>query len=115
MIDFACKRFDLKEVIKCSMGLTRAEIRILDNLLHDKGGARTTEEVARALKLDLSTVQRGVKRLREKGLVRQSQRNLTGGGYEYAYRIAEKQELRRIIMEVVHGWAKRVDEELARW
>ena len=114
MIDFACKQFDLRDIIKCSLGLTRSDIQVFDHLLAHKG-SRSSEEIAGKLKLDLSTVQRAVKKLHEKGLLVRMQTNLDGGGYVFAYRVQEKRAIRKIILDIVAKWTGRVEQELESW
>ena len=50
MIDFACKKFDLEEVIKCVLGLSKSEFRLLKFLENYKKKS-TTEELSKKLKL----------------------------------------------------------------
>jgi predicted transcriptional regulator len=114
MIDFACKEFNLHDIVKCSLGLTRSDLLVLEYLLRHTGN-HTTEDLAAKMHLDLSTVQRAMKKLHEKRLVLRIQRNLTSGGYVFEYRIARKEEIRKIVMDIVHSWTARVDKELAKW
>jgi predicted transcriptional regulator len=114
MIDFACKQLDVREVIKCGLGLTRADLQVLEAMLARREW-RTSSEIAAIAKLDLSTVQRSMKRLREKKAVERRQHNLNGGGYEYSYRIGERGELRAQVLTTVKEWAGRVEGELDRW
>ena len=86
MIDFACKKFDLEEVVKCSLGLSKSEFKLLKFLIeNDK--EFTTEKLSEKLKLDKSTIQRAVKKMHEKGLIRRGQINQSVGGYVFLYRI----------------------------
>jgi len=114
MIDFACKRFDLRDIVKCSLGLTKADLAVFEFLLKRQGSHRT-EEIARQLRVDSSTVQRAVKKLHEKNLLKRTQRNLEGGGYVFEYQANDKKMIRAIIMDLVNSWTKRVEQELERW
>ncbi len=114
MIDFACKRLDVREVIKCGLGLTRADLRVLECQTASRVW-RTTAEIAALAALDQSTVQRSVKRLLEKGALERRQQNLDGGGYEYSYRIGDRGELRARIIATIKDWTGRVEGELDRW
>ena len=114
MIDFACKEFDLRDIIKCSLALTRADLAVFEYLLAHTGEHRT-EDLAKRLKIDLSTVQRAVKKLHEKGLVRRVQTNLAGGGYVFSYRLEDKKAVRAKIMGIVHAWVARVESEFDAW
>lgn len=113
-IDFACKKFDLEEIVKCSLGLSRSEFRILKFLIsNDK--RFMTDELSEKLKLDKSTIQRGVKRLHQKGLLVRGQINQTKGGYVFYYRVKEKTQIRNIIIDIVEGWTKGVKKEISNW
>ena len=90
MIDFACKQFNIDEVIKCGLGLTRSEFRMLDYLVGHFGHAYESQELAKELGLDKTTVQRALKKLHEKEVVTRKQRNLDGGGYVFFYEITVK-------------------------
>ncbi|MCF7872345.1 winged helix-turn-helix transcriptional regulator [Candidatus Woesearchaeota archaeon] len=115
MIDFACKRFDLNEIIKCSLGLTKADYKLMNHLLKNEEEWTTTTQLAKELKLNLSTIQRCVKTLHEKQILNRAQENLTGGGYTYTYQIKNKKELTKKIKEIVNNWVKTVDHALEKW
>jgi predicted transcriptional regulator len=114
MIDFACKRFELNEVIKCGLALTKSEMKIMYFLIKNRDRF-TSLSLSKNLELDLSTVQRALKKLNEKNLVIRSQKNLSNGGYLYSYEIRDKKEIRKILMSVIHNWVKKVEDELGRW
>ena len=65
MIDFACRRFDLRDIIKCGLGLTRAEFKIMEYFLSHKRECNTST-ISKNLSLNLTTVQKAVKKLNEK-------------------------------------------------
>ncbi len=115
MIDFACKEIDLDDIIKCSFALTKADYRLMMAFAKEADEWHATSELATALGLDLSTIQRGVKRLYEKGILERSQQNLSGGGYTFVYRLKDKKAIRATIQEIVRTWAGRVEQELSRW
>lgn len=115
MIDFACKRFDLREIIKCSLGLTKADCKLMMFLIKDYKDWHTTEDLSKKLKINLSTAQRAVKKLTERGIVIRSQENLTGGGYVYIYKVKNKKEISQIIMNIVGDWVKKVESEFDKW
>ena len=114
MIDFACKQFMLKDVIKCSLGLTKADFKLMEYLANNSERSFMTEELAKNLDLNLTTVQRAVKRLHEKNILKRIQKNLELGGYVYIYQIKDKTEIRDLIMSIVNGWSKRVSDELSK-
>ncbi|MBD3313040.1 MarR family transcriptional regulator [Candidatus Woesearchaeota archaeon] len=112
MIDFACRRFSIEDVIKCSLGLTRADLRVLRFLLDNSIDEFSTDDIAESLKLNLSTVQRAVKKLHEKGVASRKQENLSNGGYLYNYQSSGRNALRKAVMETIESWSERVDKEL---
>ncbi len=115
MIDFACKRFKLSEVIKCGLGLTKADYLILEYFLKHSHKWFTTDILAEDLKFNLSTVQRAVKKLNEKGIIERKQNNLDGGGYVYVYTVRNRKDIAARIMEIVDNWAKQVKHEFESW
>jgi len=114
MIDFACKRFELKDVIKCGLGLTKSDFLIMDFLIKNKK-TYGSNEIAEKLGLDLSTIQRSLKNLNEKRIVIRGQNNLSGGGYVYRYKINDKIVIRNMMMEIINQWVKKVEYELEKW
>ena len=115
MIDFACKKFSLEEVIRCSFNLSKAEFEVFRALLNKKNTDLSTNDLQEATKLDLSTVQRAVKKLYDQGLLQRMQANLSGGGYVFSYKIKSRGEIRGKIVEIVNNWAKRVEVEFDKW
>lgn len=114
MIDFACKTFKLQDIIKCGLGLTKADLKILKFLINLEKET-TSEKISNKLKLDLSTVQRSVKKLFEKKIIFRYQKNLEGGGYIFSYKAKTKKTIAIILNEVVKKWQKRVEKELKLW
>ncbi|ADI73881.1 transcriptional regulator, TrmB [Methanohalobium evestigatum Z-7303] len=115
MIDFACKEFELDDVLKCALNLTKSELDIMNYFLRDTDRWVTTENIATELKLDLSTVQKAVKKLHSNEVLKRSQNNLDNGGYVYIYRIYSRREIKNLIMDIVYTWVNRVDNELDQW
>jgi|WetSurMetagenome_2_1015567.scaffolds.fasta_scaffold419406_2 predicted transcriptional regulator len=115
MIDFACKEFDLEDIVKCSLGLTKSEYTLVKMFLSTNKDWFTTQEIAKNLKLDLSTVQRCVKSLHEKDIILRRQENLSSGGYAFRYELKKRDELRQRIKDTISRWVSRVNDELDRW
>jgi len=114
MIDFACKKFKLDEVIKCGLALTRSELEILKFLINNDGEF-SSNNIASRLKIDLTTSQRALKNLREKELIRRQQKNLSPGGYVFFYSVRDRAEVKKKLMDIINNWVKRVDSELSKW
>jgi len=80
------KEINLDEAIKHIYCLSKAAMDVLKFIRNNGDSLHTTEELARKLKLNLSTVQRAVKKLYDCGLLTMKQDNLKGGGYILLYR-----------------------------
>lgn len=115
MIDFACKKFNLNEIIKCSLNLTKLEYTLLEFLIKNDERWFSANDISKNLRMGLSTAQKGVKKLNGKNILLQRQENIPGGGYFFVYKIANKPELRRIILSVVENWTKNVVSKISRW
>lgn len=111
MIDFACKEIHLEEIIKCSYMLTKADLKVFKRLMKINDW-ENTEEISKALKLNLSTVQRTMKKLHGQNLVERRQTNLEGGGYSFIYKIKDKEQIIAMTMSIVNSWVKKVEKEL---
>lgn len=114
MIDFACKRFNLDEIIKCGLGLTKSDYKILKFLV-GRSGHFSSGRIATKVGVDLSTAQRSLKKLREKELIVRGQENLSPGGYVYYYSGREKGEIKKIILEIARHWSSGVEKALGSW
>ena len=115
MIDFACKRFVIEDIIKCAFGLTRSEMRLFQYLVDHPGEVFSSEDLAKEIKLDLTTVQRGLKKLHEANVLLRSQVNQDGGGYHFTYAIVPPEKLRQEIRGLLQKWLSRVDDALEKW
>lgn len=115
MIDFACKEFKTEDVIKCALNLTKADLKVMKYFLNEKEKWVDTDSLSKVLKLDISTIQRSVKKLYEKDILQRSQQNLDGGGYVFKYKINSRAKIKNIIMTVVNSWAERLGQELEKW
>lgn len=115
MIDFACKRFDLEEVIRCSLDLTKTEFKIIKYLIEYDDKAFTPGELAKIFQIGLSTSQKIIRNIYQKGLVKRNQKNLNTGGYVFVYSIKEKSFLKQKILSIIYNWIKKVETELKKW
>jgi predicted transcriptional regulator len=115
MIDFACKEFKVEDVIKCALNLTKADLKVMRYFLNGADQWADTESLSKALELDISTIQRSVKKLHEKEILQRSQQNLDGGGYIFRYKAHSRAKIKDIVMTVVNSWADHVGQELEKW
>ena len=111
-LSFACKSFPIAQVLRCSFGLTATEFAVLRLLLN---GERSVEELAKQLGKDRTTIQRAISPLVEKGLVTRRQYNLEGGGYQYYYRAAERETIKRRVSEHFEQFSRVVRSEIEGW
>jgi predicted transcriptional regulator len=114
MIDFACKRFDLSEIIKCGLGLSKTDYTILYKMLH-LDEFYSSKEISDKIGLDVTTVQRSLKKLYEKGIILRKQINLDKGGYLFLYKIKPKNSIKEMIINVIDNWSSKVKTEIVKW
>jgi len=115
MIDFACKQFKLNDVVKCALGLSKGDQKVMEFFIKNSDNDYTTEKLAKALRINLTTAQRAVKKLSEKGIIKRKQQNLENGGYLYNYSLQDKRIIREIIITIIKSWVKKVEEGLEKW
>lgn len=113
-MDFACKKIDIEEVIKCSLGITKSELDIMKIILR-QSEELDTQKIAKKTNLDLTTVQKAVKKLHEKGIIIKDQKNLGSGGYVFLYKSNSREKIRSKIKEIVGNWFKEVENEIEKW
>lgn len=114
MLKFACKKFNMSEIIQCSLGISKAECRLFEFLLYEEGNF-TAQEIAKKMKLDRTTVQKSIKTLVKNDIVVRKQKNLDKGGYIFSYEIKDKNVLRNKIKNIVSEWSTRVLEKIDKW
>ncbi len=113
-MEFACKKINIEEVVRCSLGMKKPEFKLFNFMLeHNK--RFTIIELSRKLSLNRTTVQKIIKKLVEKELVERYQENLSKGGYLFIYTIKNKQFLKEKIKFIIKKWYENVNNELERW
>ena len=112
-LNFACKKFPIEQVLRCSFGLSNPEFRILKVLLSK--GERSVEEIGDELGKDRTTIQRSIKNLVQKKLVKRKQYNLENGGYQFYYLPQDKEEIKEKIKEHFVQFSSMVREEVEKW
>lgn len=115
MIDFACKQFNLSDIIKCGLGLTRTEVKIMEYFIENSSKEFITSELAENLNLNLTTIQKAVKKLYERGVILRHQKNLPNGGYVYTYDASPKTTIRKILKEIIQNWSTKVQAHIDKW
>ncbi len=111
MITFACRKIKIEEVIRCALALNRTEYQVLMFLFDKKEGFRVIE-IAKNLGVDRTTVQKAIKSLLEKNLVKRSQKNLVRGGYIFLYSVKDKEEIKKRIIDIIEKWHNTAVEKI---
>ena len=111
MLTFSCKTISQEDLVRCAFDLNKTEYNVLVFLLK-KNERRTATQISESMKLDRTTVQKAIKKLVEKGLVKRSQINLSGGGYTFFYKINNRDEIKEKMKNVTHKWYRRVEEAI---
>jgi len=114
MLNFACHKFDIEEIIRCGLALSKTDYNILKFLVKAEKSLNS-KDVSKALGIDLSTAQRSLKQLRESNLIIKKQINLSKGGYNLFYNSLCKKEIEEILQTTVDNWSKKVKKELKNW
>lgn len=113
MIDFACKKLNLEEVMRCGLGITKTEYELLNYLLKNKWVS--AQELTQKTKNSLATTQRSLKNLHEKQLIERRQQNLEKGGYLYSYQAKNKEHIRDELKKILRHWINNVENNLNNW
>ena len=112
MVTFSCKRITEEELIRCSFNLNKTEYNILIFLLKSDR-AHKVSQIYKAMKLKRTTIQKAIKNLVEKGLVKRTQKNLSRGGYVFLYKPSNKDEIKSKMKEITYKWYKRVEKAIS--
>ncbi|MFP4402634.1 MAG: helix-turn-helix domain-containing protein [Candidatus Nanoarchaeia archaeon] len=115
MVDFACTQISIDDIIKCSFGLTKTELEIFRFLVSHKHTRFSTHELSLKLNLDITTIQKAVKKLTSKGILKKDQKNLEQGGYVLLYQCIGQEHIKKIIMSNFENFSKKVEESLCDW
>ncbi len=114
-MDFACKKIDIEQILKCAFSLTKKEIEILKFFISNPNNSYETSDLSNELKIDITTSQKACKKLFEKNILNKSQKNLKTGGYVFIYSLSNKKEIKSHIMEIISKWIKNVENEFCNW
>ncbi len=113
-VSFACKNVELKDIIKCSFNLNKTEYELFLFLIkHADGGM--IKDISKMVGFERSTVQKALKALVGKKIVERIQRNNEGGGYSFYYRIIDKGDIKKRVLDNVDKWQKSVKNLVASW
>ncbi len=106
MIDFACKKINVDDIIRCSFGLSKSELSLF-LLLQKKSSFLSAQQVADLIGKDITTSQRLLKRLYSVGVIDRRQHNLKKGGYTYIYMVYDRSIIKDKLKRAVTNWSSR--------
>jgi predicted transcriptional regulator len=102
-----------QDLVQCMYSLTDLEMEALRELL--RRGATTSDELAKRLRRDRSTVYRSLQKLVSCQVVRKETRSLERGGYYHAYTAVPMDVLRTRLEGCVEEWYGRLQGLLERF
>ena len=113
-LNFICKLFTIEQILRCSFNLNKTELAVLKCLLEEKTEL-TIEEIQKKINKDRTTLQRSVKKLFEKELIRRRQINLDKGGDLFVYSPKPKNNLKEEVYKTFEAFKETVGKEIQRW
>ncbi len=72
----------------------------------------TASQISQFIKLDRTTIQKAIKNLVGKKLVKKMQKNIPKGGYTFLYIINDKKEIKEKIKIIIHSWCKVIEKAI---
>lgn len=111
MITFACKVIKKEEIVRCTFNLSKTEYTVLEFFFKTKG-KHTVMDISKKLKLERTTVQKAIKKLMKKRLLKRTRENLKGGGYVFLYELESAEKIKRRIKHTVSEWYKNVIKKI---
>ncbi|MGC9032075.1 MAG: helix-turn-helix domain-containing protein [Candidatus Woesearchaeota archaeon] len=114
MFNFACKSISMEEIVRCGFKINKTEYKVLYQLLKAKSEL-TLNEIARELKKNRTTVQKGIKGLLEKKMISRRQMNLDNGGYVFVYKAHDKEKIKSDLLAIISKWKEAVDIAIRNW
>lgn len=114
MFTFACKRISMEEIVRCGFGINKTEYKVLVVLLKNKSEL-TTMEIAHKLHKERTTIQKALKSLVDKKIIRRRQINLEAGGYLYVYFVDDINTIKSNLVSIIRNWENAVEKEIERW
>lgn len=112
MVEFACKKFDFSEIIKCVLSIKKTSFLILNELF--KNEESSVKQLAKALDLDRTSIQKAVKELLDQDLVDKRQIN-SHKGYFYVYFVKNKEDIKKTVSESLKHWFDSAMSEVNSW
>ncbi len=112
-ITFACKKIMIEDLIRCAFQLNKTEYKVLLFLLKEKKETGI-KKIAKSLNLKRCSIQKAVKNLLKKELIKRTQKNLSSGGYLFFYSSINKKSLKERLKNLLYGWYKGAEKAIGR-
>ncbi len=112
-MEFICREVGVEDIIACSLGLKKSELAILEYIC--KNDRASAQEIATALVLDRTTVQKIISSLIEKDIIKRFQENLEHGGYIFRYAVKDKTAIKKKIHGMIDSWHKTARSSIDAW
>jgi len=120
-MNYYCKKAKMKtissnqeiccdDVIKYIYNLNKLDIEVYKTLCKKKESR--TNELAKNIKKERSTVYRSLQRLSDCGLCNKKTKTLPKGGYYYAYSAIKKEEIKKNLETCIEEWSQKMKETL---
>ncbi len=113
MITFACKKINREDLLRCSFNLNKTEYKVFMFLL-SKHGKYKVKDISSIMGLERTGIQKALKGLLKKNLIKRSQKNLERGGYVYLYTVKDKKEIKQRMREIIDRWYQLVIEDIEK-
>jgi len=113
-LNLSCIDLSMEDLLRCSFGLSKGEVLVLQALLEEDGWVPTSR-ISSIVGRDRSVVQRGLSSLLEKGLIRREHHNKAGGGFEFLYMATDKRMIKRSILGKAKAFSDIVKRTVSSW
>jgi predicted transcriptional regulator len=111
MVTFSCKKISQEELIRCSFELNKTEYHLFV-FLFKKEDFYTIAKISKLMNLDRTTIQKSIKNLLDKKLVKRIQKNISKGGYIFLYKINNKKEIKIKMKKIILNWSKGIEKAI---
>jgi predicted transcriptional regulator len=115
MISFACRAIQFQDLLRCSFGLNKTDYAVYMLMLSEKRERMAVSEIADRAGKERTVIQKSMKRLFERNLIKRFQENLESGGYRFYYSPVEKREVKARLMQSVRSWVENVESAVNHW
>lgn len=113
IMQFACKKISLKDVLKCSFNINKTSFEVLIILIKSKDKL-TIIDISKKINLTSSSVQKAIKNLINKELINRIKINKDKGGYFFKYYIKNKKGIKELLIKNTNNWAKDIIKRISK-